>query len=164
MTILTPADVAERMQCSNRRAFDYMRQAGAIPCGKDSLRITDERFDEWLSSATYFEPKEPDIDALAARFVTPDVWGRVARGALRENFVYFLTADSRHVKIGYSGDVEARRQIIQSMQPTLVVVLAAMRGGVRVEREMHERFSRQREHGEWFRREGALAHLLKAAA
>src|SRR6185436_18686374 len=48
--ILTPADVASKMRCTTRRAFAYMRAAGAIPCG-ESLRITEEKFDQWLASA-----------------------------------------------------------------------------------------------------------------
>jgi hypothetical protein len=56
VTILTPAEVAERAKCSVRQAFKLMRSAGAVSCrdanGNQSLRITEERFSEWLKNVT----------------------------------------------------------------------------------------------------------------
>lgn len=49
MTPLTPEDIAMRFRVTIRRAFKWMRAAGAIADG-DSLRITEERFSEWLKN------------------------------------------------------------------------------------------------------------------
>jgi hypothetical protein len=50
IAVLTPDDIARRMHCTRRLAFKFMRRAGALRSGKSDLRITEERFDEWLRS------------------------------------------------------------------------------------------------------------------
>jgi hypothetical protein len=54
---LCPADVMERYQCTNRRAFQIMREAGAFKFG-ESLRCTEEQLERWEQAQ-----RERSVDA-----------------------------------------------------------------------------------------------------
>jgi predicted nucleic acid-binding Zn ribbon protein len=68
-------------------------------------------------------------------------------------FVYFIGEEpDGPVKIGVANDPEARVGLLQIGNPRTLTLLAASRGGIRYERELHERFSAWRLRGEWFDR------------
>lgn len=141
-----------------------MRAAGAVSCpdldGTPSLRTTEERFQKWR------EANAPTRLGFAERLLPPSLWRQPAeqkRSARHLSFVYFIASDDAHVKIGYTGDIDQRLASLQNATPAKLRVLAMMHGAVAVERELHEAFGAFRIHGEWFRREGALAELLENA-
>ncbi|WP_331728809.1 GIY-YIG nuclease family protein [Streptomyces canus] len=55
-----------------------------------------------------------------------------------------------YVKIGTSGDPEARLRQLQSGSPVPLSVLWSTPGDTALERELHARFAAHRAHGEWF--------------
>jgi hypothetical protein len=66
--------------------------------------------------------------------------------------VYFIRATSLGlVKIGFAEDVWKRFSKIQSDNPCELMMAAFEEGDKRRERELHLRFSADRERGEWFR-------------
>lgn len=104
---------------------------------------------------------------LANRFVSSVVWNvRIDWDAVdiydRTPFVYFIGV-SGHIKIGYSTEVGKRLLELQRSNPLPLTVHAVMIGPVALERALHIRFGSLWVHGEWFRREGALAELLEKA-
>jgi Meiotically up-regulated gene 113 len=75
--------------------------------------------------------------------------------------IYFLQASiGGPVKIGFAADVERRVRELQCGSPFPLRVLAAWQGDGRDERELHERFAADREHGEWFRPTAELRALI----
>lgn len=79
-----------------------------------------------------------------------------------DHVVYFLRAGP-FVKIGKSvGDPRGRMQALKTGCPYPIEILAFVNGGLKEERALHKRFAHLREHGEWFRHEGALAEYVKA--
>jgi hypothetical protein len=65
------------------------------------------------------------------------------------------------VKIGISMDPERRRRDLQAASPESLTLVATMDGSYADEMVLHERFAEYREHGEWFRLEGALAEWIE---
>lgn len=66
-------------------------------------------------------------------------------------WVYLVgTQQARPVKIGVAGDVEARVAELQTGSPLPLYLIWKTRGGGSLERDLHERFSPYRIHGEWF--------------
>lgn len=65
--------------------------------------------------------------------------------------VYFIEAPSVGVvKIGYSSNAGSRFNAICGMSPVPLRLVAAFPGGAQYERDLHEKFSHLRSHGEWF--------------
>lgn len=74
----------------------------------------------------------------------------MARG-LPVDLVYVIgSRDHRHVKIGHSADVAARRDALQTGSPFRLEVLLTVQGGERLENALHHRFADNRREGEWF--------------
>jgi len=75
----------------------------------------------------------------------------------RGQVVYFIQAESGGlVKIGIASNLKSRFQGIQNMCPVKLRVLGWMEGYVELERQLHQRYSALRMHGEWFRWEEPL--------
>lgn len=71
--------------------------------------------------------------------------------AMPESWVYVIgSADHRHVKIGRSDNVPARRDQLQTGSPFRLDVLLTIRGTAALEKALHERFKAERGNGEWF--------------
>jgi hypothetical protein len=107
------------------------------------------------------------ISDLATRFVEKHVWNVLIDWDAvdiydRTPFVYFIGV-SGCVKIGYSTEVGKRLLELQRSNPLPLTVHAVMIGPVALEQSLHIRFGSLWVHGEWFRREGALAELLEKA-
>ena len=65
--------------------------------------------------------------------------------------VYFVLAPSVGlVKIGRTKFIKDRFFSLQMQSPVPLELLKTVRGGPLDERQMHERFSQHRVHGEWF--------------
>lgn len=71
--------------------------------------------------------------------------------------VYIIRSGEKGpVKIGRGANAEARRRALQTAHPRPLVMLREIEGGRLVERWMHDRFSRLRLYGEWFRFEDEM--------
>lgn len=83
---------------------------------------------------------------------------RHAKSALGNHCVYFIGAASTNlVKIGTTnGNAEGRLRQIKTMSPIPLHVIGSIPGDRKVEKELHERFSKYRHHGEWFVVDGEL--------
>lgn len=73
--------------------------------------------------------------------------------------VYFIRMGDL-IKIGTTTNLRRR---VMGLSLTMKHVLATVRGGWVVERELHERFAHLREHGEWFRAEPELLRFIEEA-
>lgn len=68
-----------------------------------------------------------------------------------QSWVYVIgSVDHRHVKIGRSDNVPARRDQLQTGSPFRLDVLLTIRGPGSLEKALHERFKAERGNGEWF--------------
>ncbi len=78
--------------------------------------------------------------------------------------VYFLaTRDRKLVKIGKTRSPETtRRAKLAGQSPVPLDLIAEIDGYTRVEKRIHAQFAQYREHGEWFRYEGALQLFVEA--
>ncbi len=73
--------------------------------------------------------------------------------------VYFVRGGG-FVKIGCSTNVAARFRAIRNTSPVPVELVGQMRGGTLEEGRLHDRFARDRAHGEWFRESPELLALI----
>lgn len=74
--------------------------------------------------------------------------------------VYFVAGIPGYVKIGFSTNLAKRLENLRCSSPVPLTVLAAIRGSVAMERDLHARFAADRAHGEWFKRSKAIDALL----
>lgn len=64
--------------------------------------------------------------------------------------VYFVQAGEGHIKIGWTGDIEARLSTLQIGTSEDLYLLALILGGQAAERRLHQKFAQYRVRGEWF--------------
>ncbi len=88
------------------------------------------------------------------RAIEETEWRRVP-----ESVVYFIS-DGQRVKIGVTRDLPGRLKKLQTGNPLPLTVVKTVIGDQTEEYDLHQRFATYRLHGEWFRREGALADYL----
>ena len=82
-----------------------------------------------------------------------------------DTVVYFIADETgEKVKIGITEDVQQRLRSLQMSSPTPLRLSGTIRGGRRVEAELHERFARIRLHGEWFKLTPELDKYIQAHA
>jgi hypothetical protein len=75
--------------------------------------------------------------------------------------VYFVQAeDGGSIKIGRSSNPVLRLASLQTSHPKKLQILATCPGDFGLEGRIHDRLSRFREHGEWFRENDALATII----
>lgn len=79
------------------------------------------------------------------------------RGALweacntKEGYIYIIQGEAtRHVKVGFAMNVEVRLKDIQACSPDQLSVIGTIKGSMYLERQLHNEFSEQRLHYEWF--------------
>jgi hypothetical protein len=68
----------------------------------------------------------------------------------------YLIQSGPFVKIGTTRDIATRIADLQRATPFPLTLLAILAGDVKLERELHRRFDKQRHRFEWFRIEGEL--------
>lgn len=76
--------------------------------------------------------------------------------------VYFIESDDGNIKIGQSKNVVARLRTLSTSTHRTMTLLGVIPGGTAKERELHERFSGQRLHREWFRDSDELRAYIAA--
>ena len=68
-----------------------------------------------------------------------------------DEWVYFVRGETTgHIKIGYSTDCANRIVQLQNGAPERLVMICTTHGDRRLEKQLHERFAKDRVHGEWF--------------
>jgi predicted nucleic acid-binding Zn ribbon protein len=68
-----------------------------------------------------------------------------------DEWVYFVRGESTgHIKIGYSTGCSSRLAQLQASAPERLVMVCTIHGDRRLEKQLHERFAKDRIHGEWF--------------
>lgn len=76
--------------------------------------------------------------------------------------VYFIRAKaSGLIKIGYSGNVEARLSQLQTGSAETLELAAVLEGPPELERALHRAYAEERLHGEWFRPSTRLRALVE---
>ena len=76
--------------------------------------------------------------------------------------VYFLLDTvQKVVKIGYTTNIDARFNSLQSGNVNALKILASVPGGQKLERQFHKRLSHLRVRGEWFKDGTELRNLIK---
>lgn len=91
---------------------------------------------------------------------------RSSRPVPSEGFVYFIEAERLGlVKIGWGADAARRMSQLQVGSPDRLILLGALLTDdpVALEKELHETFSDQRVHGEWFKPSEALSEIVEKA-
>jgi hypothetical protein len=78
--------------------------------------------------------------------------GRSDEISSREPLVYFISAESDLIKIGYTTNLSARLRSLRTAHPNELRILLAIPGSRDDERELHRRFAEYRVGREWFRR------------
>ena len=63
--------------------------------------------------------------------------------------IYFVR-QGRYVKIGFTDNPKKRISTIQVSVPTKIEMMLLIEGGRKLEKELHDRFHKQRTNGEWF--------------
>ena len=77
----------------------------------------------------------------------------------RPSFVYFIGCGD-YIKIGYAASIKMRLSSISTSNPYPLKVLAAVAGGIEVERGLHNRFADSLHRGEWFRKTPELMAFI----
>ena len=66
--------------------------------------------------------------------------------------IYFIRAGSRGpIKIGFASDVAARMASLQTASPVPLVLIGAIPGGLKLEKQIHAEVAEARLTGEWFK-------------
>lgn len=79
--------------------------------------------------------------------------------------MYFIQeTDSGYIKIGVTENLKLRHRTLQQGNPRVLVMLATMEapGGVEDEHRLHDHFTADRVHGEWFKPSAKLMELIEA--
>lgn len=80
----------------------------------------------------------------------------------KSSWVYFIESEgSSLVKIGYSISPEKRLKELQTSSPETLVMLGTIPGGKSKEIELHKKFAKHRERGEWFHKVPELAKFIE---
>jgi len=79
-------------------------------------------------------------------------------------FVYFIgSVDAARVKIGHSAQPFARLSHLRASSPIPLQILGVLAGVDGLEAELHQTFSSERVHGEWFSITGRVAQVIRDA-
>jgi hypothetical protein len=84
---------------------------------------------------------------------------------LRDNnfngYVYFIQCHNNHfIKIGYTKDIKARLQIIQSNNPEQIDILNIIMGTEKLESQIHNQLSKYKIRGEWYYPKQEVVNLM----
>lgn len=153
---ITAEDICADLDVSLATAYRYMREMYALRTG-GTVRVECEKYDAWLRANTTSPDGKPLTDAEWAM-----VMGRERRSADVGPFVYFIRCGD-FIKIGWTQNHPRRRLgRLQTGSPLRMQLVGFVRGGERLEQDLHKLFRRDRERGEWFRETPALvAHIAK---
>ncbi|CAB5222816.1 Meiotically up-regulated gene 113 [uncultured Caudovirales phage] len=145
-------------------ATDRATSIGTSPYTKGGYWLSkrrDGRSDNWMIAR--WQPKNRSVIYKSTRTtdfeVAKDALDRVASLQSAEHHpvpsrsatkVYFIISEFGPIKIGATGDIDARLSTLRTMSPCGLTLAAVAEGGCRIERDYHIRFAEHRLHGEWF--------------
>lgn len=130
----TPEELADRLGWSVQRVRNVARRAGAC-------RV--------LGRVMIFLNGDVEImEAIANGELTPRPQEKMKYSS--DSHVYFFQ-QSDFIKIGWSKGWRTRLATLQRSTPHDIIPLAIFRGGMKMERDLHARFSQHRVRLEWFR-------------
>lgn len=93
-----------------------------------------------------------------------DAFVRVRKSCSEESFLYFIEAlQTGFIKIGRSKDPERRLSQLSTGNPSELVILGKISGGLELEAELHKIFTHLRKRGEWFKVSDELRSFIKEA-
>lgn len=75
--------------------------------------------------------------------------------------IYFIQAENGPIKIGYSRSLEKRLKSLQASNGQKLTVLGTMKGTLKDEKSLHEKFSDYKISSEWFRPYSDLLKFIK---
>lgn len=111
----------------------------------------------------------PNDDEIVIRARSKEPKRRISRRLGKEEYerlcrIYFIEAPALGlIKIGYTLRVPERFTAMLTMSPVPLSLLADMAGGPQQEAQLHDRFERDRAHGEWFHSSPELRAIIAAA-
>lgn len=108
--------------------------------------------DHWL---TQYAKRRAEADAVRWAKADSDQLA-VERRLEPRSVVYFIRMGDL-IKIGFTSDLKKR---VQGLSLTMGHVVATIPGASYLEAQLHERFAKLREHGEWFRAEPELLDYI----
>jgi hypothetical protein len=156
-TNMKPADIAQLFGCSDEDAVSWMMKWYAIHANN----IVWKKGGQWTTSSfalRRYAESIPWPGPLDATIIHPEPLKPADPADAR---VYFLfSAGTNRVKIGWSSRPAVRIYAIQTGSPDKLTVRYMEPGTKDDEKQYHRRFSKYREHREWFRLEGELADFL----
>ncbi len=83
-------------------------------------------------------------------------------GSRQKYWLYFVeAAEVSRIKIGLTGNLDARIQAIRTSSPVKVSLLHSLRGTARQERALHCRFIESQDHCDWFNATDDLRSLIE---
>ncbi len=121
-----------------------------------------KRKQKWITVRGTYE----DAEAKREWYIChPQVLGFTSDQVIyrKPSHLYVVAAEATSgtlVKIGVAYNVERRLKDLRSASPIPLKLVCVIENAAETERELHKRFSAQREHHEWFRLEGDLAEWL----
>lgn len=108
------------------------------------------------------EPQTPKKAALLAGMFMAVEYGRENALKCGPGWVYFILADDLGlVKIGHADNVRTRLDSLRGMSPVGLTLIATIQGDQILERSLHKKFARLRDHGEWFRYTMEISQFIK---
>ena len=149
MTALYTVDQVAEMLALSPKQVRFLIWAGTVPAvqfNRRNVRVRAEVVDECLG------PRRVEVM-------------RAAEKGMPSPCTYFILAQTTSlVKIGSAVDVLSRLRELQTGCPVELTLLGAVSAAKHGERDLHRRFAKQRERGEWFRWVKPMRDLLVADA
>ena len=78
----------------------------------------------------------------------------------RQGTIYFIQAEDRAIKIGWTGNAKKRIAGLRAVIPMELKLLGTIKGSIKDEERLHDKFKEYRLNGEWFKLvEPILTHI-----
>lgn len=79
----------------------------------------------------------------------------------KEMLIYFVQAEDRGIKIGITDNIKGRLNALQNNSVLKLNLLGVIRGNIKRESKIHERFKKYKIHGEWFEVQKEILTYIK---
>lgn len=140
-----------------------MPQVESVPFWRNRCSVTRCKSPAYRAERCRFHYEQHKAVETRATAEREAVKRRYHPGDSQDCFVYAVRSENGLVKIGSAKDPKSRMNYLQGQSPVRVkLTLLGFIGGSRsLERLIHSRLSDYREHGEWFRYEGAAKSAIE---
>jgi hypothetical protein len=154
-------DLADMLRISRGVARKIMMRMDPERASNGELVVTGDAVEAYLKAHTrpaqydVMTPTDPVKMLLAMQH-------RATRDGATGH-VYVVEAESLCLaKIGLATNYRDRLRSLRTMSPVPLKLIKTVSWTMALERNLHERFSAQRAHGEWFRIEGRFEEFIRA--